>query len=220
MIKKIGLGIGVLLFILTTGFYDQVHAEALNAKECIEGNAECPDLEKSTPNEFNDDDSASNSKKDQDNGFSIFTMIRMLFSLLIVLGLIYALLKFLNKRNKKFQKVTALENLGGISVGPNKSIQIVRVGSKIYLVGVGENVEMLQEVTDQEVINDLINNEPSEFQAGTLFTSLFKQKTATDEASKNEKNDFKKMFSTELDKLKKGRKKIINQYTNKEDKHE
>nr|GGG68948.1 hypothetical protein GCM10011398_11110 [Virgibacillus oceani] len=221
MIKKAALSVAAVLLVFITGIHDHAFAKAPNAKDCIEGNAECPDLENSTSNESEPDDSAANTKVNEDNGLSIFTLIKLFFSLLIVLGLIYALLKFLNKRNKLFQKVKALENLGGISVGPNKSIQIVRVGGKFYLIGVGENVEMLHEVTDQEVINDLLhNNEPSEFQAGTLFTSLFKQKAETDDASKKKNNDFNKMFATELDKLKTSRKKIIDQFSGKEDKHE
>nr|WP_245251401.1 flagellar biosynthetic protein FliO [Virgibacillus litoralis] len=144
----------------------------------------------------------------------------MFFALLLVLGLIYLLLKFLSKRNKLFQQVKALENLGGISVGPNKSIQLVRIGSRIFVIGVGENVEMLQEITEEEAKKEILhNNASNEVETKSILTSIFQQKSGSDEANQSKK-DFKNMFSSELNKLKQSRTKLINQRKQKEDKHE
>nr|WP_240510149.1 flagellar biosynthetic protein FliO [Virgibacillus profundi] len=157
------------------------------------------------------------------NGSLLFDLIKMFFALLLILALIYLLLKFLGKRNKLFQQIKALENLGGVSVGQNKSIQIIRLGNSFYLIGVGENVEMLQEITDEEVIKDLLDRDgdTDTYNAGALVTSLFQRKANGENNSNDQsKKDFKNLFSSELDKLKANRTKLINQQKQKEDKYE
>lgn len=77
------------------------------------------------------------------------SIVKTIVLLGLILFLIYFLLKLLNKKNRLFQQSKTLENLGGISLGQNKSIQVIRVGEKMYLIGVGDNVELLQEVSDE-----------------------------------------------------------------------
>lgn len=202
-----------LLFCFAFGFISDVSASEPNAKECIDGKADCNELETKTPDETNKETS-------EENGSIVFYLIKMVFALLLVLALIYLLLKFLNKRNKIFQAVKALENIGGISLGQNKSIQIIRIGNHIYVVGVGDNVELLHEITNEKEKEDLLHtNQKGEFQPGTLITSFFQQKK--DEESTNQSEpDFKNKFASELKKIKNGRKKMIDHHKRKGDKHE
>ncbi|GGB30382.1 flagellar biosynthetic protein FliZ [Lentibacillus populi] len=218
--KKIGITVGLLLVILSTVMNINVLAASPNVKDCMEGNADCVDLDGETPDkQQKSEDDQANPSIGNDNGSLVFEFVKMGFALLIVVALIYLVLKFLNKRNRLFSRVKALENLGGISVGPNKSIQIVRIGKKMYLIGVGENVEMLQEITDEEVKNDLLHH--NEGQNERTMPSLFLTKNDEARTGETEKrNEFKRLFTTELEKLKEGRKKLINQSRQKEDKHE
>ncbi|WP_246202539.1 flagellar biosynthetic protein FliO [Virgibacillus doumboii] len=218
MIRRNILGICLTALIITTCSFTVVQAASTNVKDCLEGNADCFDTNGTPANETEDGNSESTGG--ESGGSLLFTLIKMVFALLLVLGLIYLLLKFLKNRNKLFNQVQALENLGGISVGPNKSVQLVRIGSKVYVIGVGENVEMLQEIKDEEVKREILhNNDSNEIQQASLLTSLFQKNTDTDEKNQSKK-DFKNMFSTELEKLKQSRSKLINQRKNKEDKHE
>ena len=102
-----------------------------------------------------------------------------------------------------------LENLGGISVGQNKSIQLVRIGSRLYIIGVGDNVEMLQEITDESVIQEMMEQEKDEATSHSFlkpFLSLPASKK--DDHSKEGKQDFTALFSRELNKLKQNRKQL------------
>ena len=74
-------------------------------------------------------------------------VIRFLLALALVVVLIYVLLKLMNKFTSKQGQLNNLENLGGVSVGMNKSVQLVKVGTKVYLLGVGDTVELLTEIT-------------------------------------------------------------------------
>src|SRR5690625_2067127 len=211
-----------IIFLFVFSGIVQVQAKQPNVADCLENKADCPDgTEKDQNGKKTDQEEVMREVKN--TGSLIFDLIKMVFALFLVLGLIYLLLKFLNKRNKLFHQVKALENLGGISVGQNKSIQIVRIGSKVHLIGVGENVEMLQEITDEEVKRDLLQDrESTDSQNKNMLTSFLqaKSKTDKDENATRSENEFKSLFSKELEKLKHTRKQIINGQIEKEDKHE
>ncbi|MFB4167485.1 flagellar biosynthetic protein FliO [Virgibacillus sp. JSM 102003] len=214
MKKKIGLVVCIIAFICTISYPVIIEAEP-SVEKCLEEDADCTQT-KTTPNDAKSDEESGG----MSNGSLLFNLVKMFFALLLVLGLIYLLLKFLSKRNKLFQQVKGLENLGGISVGPNKSIQLVRIGSKIFIIGVGENVEMLQEISEEEAKKEILhNNESNEVQTKSLLTSIFQQKTNADEETQSNK-DFKSIFSSELNKLKQKRARLINQRKQKEDRHE
>ncbi|MFC3016896.1 flagellar biosynthetic protein FliO [Virgibacillus litoralis] len=214
MIKRLGLFICIIAFIFTASYPVITEAEP-SVENCLDEDTDCTQAE-TTPIETDSDEESG----EMSNGSLLFNLVKMFFALLLVLGLIYLLLKFLSKRNKLFQQVKALENLGGISVGPNKSIQLVRIGSRIFVIGVGENVEMLQEITEEEAKKEILhNNASNEVETKSILTSIFQQKSGSDEANQSKK-DFKNMFSSELNKLKQSRTKLINQRKQKEDKHE
>lgn len=144
----------------------------------------------------------------------VVVILKMVLALFLVLGLIYILLQFLKRKNKLFMKSNALENIGGITVGSNKSMQIVRIGSRFFVVGVGENVEILHEITDQEVVQDLLDDgENDQKPANRFMASLMGNKQA--ETKQNDERNFKQLFTRELRNLKQNRKKIMNE--NKED---
>lgn len=214
MIKKITISICFLLIFLSAPFTSETFAKDANVTDCLKDETKCAD--DVAPTDL-DADGAKDAEI-KGNGSLILDLVKMVFALLLILTLIYVLLKFLNKRNKLFQQVRTLENLGGISVGPNKSIQIVRIGPKLYVVGVGENVEMLQEITDEDVKEEIIRgSDVSSQETGSLFKNFLSKKSENETKPKRE---FKQLFSNELDKLKKNREKVIDQHIKKEDPHE
>lgn len=224
LIKKSGLGIllGVLCIFLS--FPTFAFAEGDLVKDMFPENADEQGEESPNDNTENNTELGETpvAEPEVDNGSLVWDIIKMVFALLLILVLIYLLLKFLNKRNKLFSQVRALENLGGITVGPSKSIQLVRVGSKIYLIGVGENVQLLEEIEDEAIKNELLQSfeQQTEFKAGNIL-SVFQSKAGQATSEPNQtKNDFKNLFSSELEKLKQNRKKLLTKQVEKEDSHE
>jgi flagellar protein FliO/FliZ len=141
-------------------------------------------------------------------------VIRFLFALALVIVLIYALLKLMNKFTSKQGQLNNLENLGGISVGMNKSVQLVKVGTKVYLLGVGDTVELLTEITDQAFIDKLMTNKQA---PGTdLFAKVTqslqqKQSKSNDTSSsinESANDSFSTLFKGELEQMKHKQEKI------------
>ncbi len=219
--KKLFVTLCVITTLMIIDISTVVQAKTPYVGDCLGENvgSECLEEEESTNNVDSENNEQTVLSDENSTGSLIFSIVRTVFALLLILVLIYILIKFLSKRNKLFNQVKALENLGGISVGQNKSIQIVRIGEKVFMVGVGDNVELLQEIDDEDLIKDLLHNdEQSDFQVNHLVQSIFKPKSLTN----NELNDepqhkFKSLFSNELEKLKENRLKVKNQQKKKED---
>lgn len=81
---------------------------------------------------------------------SAMDFFRMMGALLFVIFLIYAVIKLLNKRNKMIRPFQYIENLGGTSLGQNRSVQLIKVGERVMVVGVGDSIQLLKEIEDEE----------------------------------------------------------------------
>ena len=47
--------------------------------------------------------------------------------------------------------------MGGTGLGGNRSIQLVKVGDRILIVGVGEDIQLLTEIKDEAERNQLLD---------------------------------------------------------------
>lgn len=195
-----------------------VHAEQVNVKDCIENNEEClEDVEE--PVEFEDSNNELLQNIDERGPSSIvFNFIKMFFALLLILALLYGILIILRRRKKLYQHSNLLENVGGIPLGPNKSIQIVRVGSSLYLIGVGDNIEMLQEITDEELKTALLEEkEEDSLPVANMVFNLFQGK----QKKNNQKTlqSFSENLQEELKKFRTNRKNLMDEFNKKDDEH-
>jgi len=84
------------------------------------------------------------------------SLLWVIVSLLLVIGLIILFVKFLSQRSRTFGSNRAMRTLGGVGLGPNKSLQVVELGGKVYILGVGENISLLDKVEDPEEAEALL----------------------------------------------------------------
>ncbi|MCR6107058.1 flagellar biosynthetic protein FliO [Salipaludibacillus agaradhaerens] len=88
---------------------------------------------------------------------NLFTiLLQMVLALGAVLFCIYALLKFINKRAKSYNNHATLQTIGGTGVGSNKSVQLVKAGDRLLIVGVGDTVTLLKEIDDPTEVDNLL----------------------------------------------------------------
>ncbi|MNO11992.1 Flagellar biosynthesis protein, FliO [compost metagenome] len=79
-------------------------------------------------------------------------LITVIVVLAIILVLIVLLVRFLGKRNRFLNQDNAIHVLGAVGLGPNKSLQVIEIGSSVYLVGVGENISLVDKVSDPDEV--------------------------------------------------------------------
>jgi flagellar protein FliO/FliZ len=88
---------------------------------------------------------------------TIFPMfMKFIFSFILVIGLLLLLLRFLSKRNGLVQSSGPVLPLGGHNLGNNKSVQVILIGETIYVVGVGENINLIRSIPKGEEYQHLL----------------------------------------------------------------
>ena len=81
----------------------------------------------------------------------------MIFATVFVVGLLYFVLKFVNKKGRLFKRTQLIENLGGTTLGANRSVQLIKVGNRLFIVGVGENIQLLKEIEEEQEYEQIIS---------------------------------------------------------------
>ncbi|OZS78387.1 hypothetical protein CF394_06415 [Tetzosporium hominis] len=106
---------------------------------------------------------------------SLFSVIGslILYTLLIV-GLIYGLIKFLASRQRSLSNTGVVRVLGASSMGAQKSVQVIQVGDQVLVVGVGEDISLLAEITDEQQKQRLLTTEVPEKQLAPFQEMLQK----------------------------------------------
>lgn len=146
----------------------------------------------------------------EDNYVVIF--IKMLFALAVVVVIIVFLLKYIGKKSQSYHSTRTLQNIGGVPLGANKSVQLIKVGNQILVVGVGESIQLLKEINDETEVNQIIQQQmqQTDIEQTPFFTHFFNRLKDSATSNKLSGNDinFKNLLEKQLKDVKESQKKI------------
>ncbi|MDQ0230522.1 flagellar biosynthetic protein FliO [Metabacillus malikii] len=187
----------------------------LNKEEQSNIQKENDNIENSAETETEED--KQNHVENESLGVTVFDFMKMFVALAFVLALVYFLLKFVTKRNRFINQGQAIVNLGGTSLGQNKSIQMVKVGERVLVVGVGESISLLKEIDDEHERIEFIKSHELKQEQMVAPKDLMKKVTTMLNANHNRQNHsqktksipFSKAFNEQLENLKKERTKQL-----------
>lgn len=145
------------------------------------------------------------------NGSTLEMIVRLVISLAIVVGMIWLLVKLLALRSRWLYRHRPLKVLGGVGLGPQKSVQLVEIGETLYVLGVGQDVRLLHIIEDPEererIIQDFTSNEKEmklpwleRFRRGKPYPS-------------EEEEDFTTLLAHKLDELKMKREQRLGEWS-------
>jgi flagellar protein FliO/FliZ len=214
--------IGLVFLLALLGVDAQVYAEQVNnsVKDCIEKPETCGEQQnspqkesKSTVNSPSDQlNSSSVSEESATVGLTVWDFAKMILATVFVVALLYFVLKFVNKKSTIFKSSQLVENLGGVPLGSNRSIQIIKFGNRLLIVGVGENIQLLKEIEDEEEYTQILtdyNSKLDQFvQPNILFTKLMNKVNKRKENSHRDVTPFQSLLKKQLNELSKERKKV------------
>ncbi|MCM3759460.1 flagellar biosynthetic protein FliO [Alkalihalobacillus oceani] len=146
-------------------------------------------------------ESEPNAEFSEPNTFLMF--VQMIAALSFVVLLMYVLLRFFSKRSQAFQSNQMLQNIGGVPLGANRSVQVVKVGNRLLVVGVGETIQLLKEIDNEDEMKQLLMQREEQFaQLNQPFNRLVstikgrgKQAPATAETNRDA---FKQLLAKQL----------------------
>ncbi|WP_232426219.1 flagellar biosynthetic protein FliO [Cytobacillus praedii] len=204
----------LIIGIALLGLDAPAYAEQLNnsVRDCLEHPDACGDDQ--TPTKQEEQGSAESSKV----GINAWDVLKMILATAFVVALLYFLLKFINKRSKNYKSSRLIENLGGTALGTNRSVQLIKVGNRILIVGVGENIQLLKELTDSEECSQIISdyNEKMEqlVQPSDIVTKVL-QRRKKSQSNENKGNQFQSLLKQQLDNLNTDRQKLFDEMEKK-----
>lgn len=88
---------------------------------------------------------------------TLLNLLNVIIVLAVIVVLIVLLIRFLGRRNQSLMSGRSIRTLGAMGLGPNKSVQIIELGSSLYMIGVGENISILDKVTDPNEVALIID---------------------------------------------------------------
>ncbi|WP_249365283.1 flagellar biosynthetic protein FliO [Cytobacillus citreus] len=202
----------LLIGIALLGLNAPAYAEQMNSvKDCIEHRDTCKQDQPSKEKEIHKNEPAK-------VGLNTWDIIKMVFATIFVVALLYFLLKLINKKSKTYKSSQLVENLGGTSLGTNRSVQLIKVGNRILVVGVGENIQLLKEIEDKEEYGQLIKeyNEKTEqlIQPSDIVTKVLQRRKNVQQDDRKG-NHFQSLLKQQLDDISKDRKKLYEEIEKK-----
>lgn len=204
----------LLIIAVLSGGPTHIYANTNDTQIDCKTVAEC--IPKETKDDLSKEQQEQKEKEDQpqlkqsSEVSTIGTTLKVLFALAFVVALLIIILKLLHKRTQVIQQGKGIQTLGGAMLGNQRSVQLVKVGNKILVVGVGNNVELIKEIEDPDEVatfmqmNEGLSNRAVE---GEGLSSWINKLLTKQDGSRN--SDFKQILNKQLADSKKNRKSIL-----------
>ncbi|PLT31558.1 flagellar biosynthetic protein FliO [Peribacillus deserti] len=208
VIKKV---IGILLLLSLMFYGTGNHVDAKQVEKSVKDWYEHPDKSKETADQNQE---PASTKGTDGADFSAGDFFRMISATIFVVALLYFMLRFMNKKNRSYQKANFVENLGGTSLGGNRSVQLVKVGERVLVVGVGDNIQLLKEISEEHEYKTLIQEHNKKLD-GMLQPSDLLSKWKQRGKEQSSENRFTGQLKKQLEELSTSRKKAIDELRSK-----
>ncbi len=185
-----------------------------NVKECIENPDLCAEEEPAGSGKTEADSKTAS----EPVGIGFLDVVRMVGALVFVVALLYFLLRFINKKSRSYQENHTVRHLGGTALGGSRSVQVVKVGSRVLILGVGENVALLKEIEDEEERNELLARYEEQLDAMMQPSDIINRMKSQVERKKQTtgSSDFKQELERKMADLKKSRGQAVQDLTDRE----
>jgi len=116
---------------------------------------------------------AANSAVSNIGGNPVWTALKLLLSLSALICLAILTIRFMAKRTGAGNQTGGMRVLAARQVGPGKSVQILEIDSRRYLIGVGDQVTLLAELGPLLSSNHAAAPEPAE---SADFSEMFSRR--------------------------------------------
>lgn len=217
-----------LLIIVLLGFGNQAYAEQIDKSvydNILQNQSEKNKAEddtkkdmKTEQNSKNDNQTKeqsdllleeTNSDESRSLGVTIWDFVKMIFATIFVVFLIYFILRFINKRNHGYKNSQIIENIGGTALGANRSIQLIKVGKRLLIVGVGDSIQLIKEIEDEQEYKEILeeyNRKLDQLVQPSDIVTKVKNVISSSHSAPKTKESFSIRLSKELERISSERK--------------
>ncbi|MCC5892262.1 flagellar biosynthetic protein FliO [Exiguobacterium sp.] len=148
-----------LIILLVVGLTGPATVEAATVEKQFEQQQEQSDVEKAAPAAVS----------------GVWTVIKIILSLVVVIGGFLVLMRWLSARTQGVKTAQHMKHLGGVPLGKDRSVQLVKLGDQVYVLGVGESIQLIDRVEADVVEDERSDAPPLTGSNGSVFLDTFKQ---------------------------------------------
>ncbi|KIL50483.1 hypothetical protein KP77_18580 [Jeotgalibacillus alimentarius] len=199
----------LLLLSVLTGGEQILFASPGNVSDCMGDNPSEECAEQEVP---------ALGEESEPEAINVWTFVRLIGALALVIILLYALLKFVNSKTKNYQQSRLIKNMGGTTLGGNRSVQIVKIADSYYVLGVGEDVNLIKEITSPEEMAELeaYFDQDQPLAESPVAGLIGKLKNRKSDQKINDQQSFGSLFKDQLDQHHAERRKVFERVKSKE----
>ncbi|MDP5273452.1 flagellar biosynthetic protein FliO [Chengkuizengella axinellae] len=141
------------------------------------------------------------------------------FVLLSIIAFIFITFKFLSKKSA-WTSNGLIKHLGGVRFSQQKSIQVIEFGGEIYLIGVGEEVQLIDKIDEKEKVEHILGTMNSKSTSinmvniKDIFSRLKKNKGQEPHHDHQTNTNFHDVFYEKMNTVKKRNQEISTMFKN------
>lgn len=216
-----------LLIIVLLGFGNQAYAEQIDKSvyDILQNESEKNKAQDDTKKEMTTEQNSKNDNQTKEQsdllleetnsdeprsiGVTIWDFVKMIFATIFVVFLIYFILRFINKRNHGYKNSQIIENIGGTALGANRSIQLIKVGKRLLIVGVGDSIQLIKEIEDEQEYKEILaeyNRKLDQLVQPSDIVTKVKNVISSSHSAPKTKESFSIRLSKELERISSERK--------------
>lgn len=104
--------------------------------------------------------------------------VKVVLSLVVVVGGFILLMRWLGSKTQGVKATQHMKHLGGVPLGKDRSVQLVKLGDQVYVLGVGESIQLIDRL-DAETMDEE-QSEPLSLRTANsnAFLDTFKKQLA------------------------------------------
>lgn len=214
LFKWLIVAVIVLIICMGNQISPQAELSNINVADCIEK----PELCAQEQPEEVEDVKLDPEKAAAPVGIGFMDVLRMIAALAFVVALLYFLLRFINKKSRSYQENNTVRHLGGTALGGSRSVQVIKIGKRIFVLGVGEDVSLLKEIEDPVECAEMLNRyeEQSEIMIQPMDVVNKMKPNWMGRKKPKDSADFKQEFERKIEELKKSREQAIQDLKDRE----
>ncbi|WP_078146709.1 flagellar biosynthetic protein FliO [Exiguobacterium sp. HVEsp1] len=104
--------------------------------------------------------------------------VKVVLSLVVVVGGFIVLMRWLGSKTQGVKTTQHMKHLGGVPLGKDRSVQLVKLGDQVYVLGVGDSIQLIDRLDTDTMEEEQTETLSLRTSNSNAFLDTFKKQLA------------------------------------------
>lgn len=104
--------------------------------------------------------------------------VKVVLSLVVVVGGFIVLIRWISTKTQGVKATQHMQHLGGVPLGKDRSVQLVKLGDQVYVLGVGDSIQLIDRLDAYTVDEEHVDQFAMRTTNSSAFLDTFKKQLA------------------------------------------